>query len=357
MNNPVNIINELLEMISNPRAREVVLRRFGLRDGKRQTLEAIGRDYGITRERVRQIEESGLSVLRQGKVIGRLEPVFGDIAQHLSEHGDLKKEDRLYADLSYVCFPASEFEYLQKEQESLDLARCKAAFYLILTLGANFTHLPENDYFHSIWTTNKNSVKAAKKTVDSLVKHLETKKSVLKDAEIFDFLKSASPGLSDKAAKSYVAVSKHIRQNQLGHFGLMHWPEISPRGVKDKAYIVLKHSGKPLHFCDVTSSINDIFPEGRCAYLQTVHNELIKDQRFVLVGRGLYALAEWGYEPGTVSEIIKDVIQSNGGALAKEEIVKRVMEKRLVKENTVLINLQNRSLFDKDEQGRYSLKI
>jgi len=73
------------------------------------------------------------------------------------------------------------------------------------------------------------------------------------------------------------------------------------------------------------------------------------------VGRGLYALSEWGYQPGTVSEIISQVLKQEG-PLTKEEIAKKVLAKRLVKENTILINLQNRKLFERDNTGRYLVR-
>ena len=40
----------------NPRTKEVITKRYGLEEKERKTLESIGREYGITRERVRQIE-------------------------------------------------------------------------------------------------------------------------------------------------------------------------------------------------------------------------------------------------------------------------------------------------------------
>ena len=89
--------------------------------------------------------------------------------------------------------------------------------------------------------------------------------------------------------------------------------------------------------------------------METVHNELIKDARFVLVGRGMYALSEWGYEPGTVTELIGNLLKQNG-PLTKEEILEKILAMRFIKENTILINLQNRKNFIKDEKGKYSLK-
>lgn len=191
--------------------------------------------------------------------------------------------------------------------------------------------------------------------MDSLVKHFSANKKTLAADELAAVAKNLFPQLSEKAVQSYIDASKHIEQNPLGYFGLVRWPEISPRGVKDKAYIVLKNEGQPLHFSAVTEAINRVLAPARQAYVQTVHNELIKDRRFVLVGRGLYALAEWGYEPGTVSETIAQILRANG-PLGKEEIIKKVLAKRMVKSNTILINLQNRRLFDRDAQGQYLLR-
>jgi hypothetical protein len=356
MQNPIIITYEILEVISNERTKEVIVRRFGLADGRRQTLEAIGQNYGITRERVRQIEENGLAALRQAEVMRKLRPYFGQIQSHLTEHGDLRREEKLYDDLTYVCFPVKEAERLQNENGSVDLARCRSAFYLMLTLGDNFERVAESDDFHPVWTVDKSSLKVAKKTVDSLVKHFDSKKETLKNEKLLALAKQLFPELSEKAASSYIDAAKQIEQNRLGYFGLIHWPEISPRGVKDKAYIILKQVGKPLHFSEVTRLINETLPSDRQAYVQTVHNELIKDPRFVLVGRGLYALKEWGYEPGTVSQTIAEIIKKEG-PLEKVEIVKRVLQKRLVKENTVLINLQNRKLFARDAEGRYNVRV
>lgn len=356
MHNILNLVNEALQNIPNNRTKEVISRRFGLQDGRRHTLEAIGQSHGITRERVRQIEEGGLNALKQAKIIDKFQPVFKTINEHLKDHGEFKKEHKLYDDLTYICFPVKEIEQMKKEGGLAELEKRQSAFYFIMSLGGDFDRLPENDYFYSAWTNNKNSVKAAKKTVDSLIKHLDSKKQVFTREELLAAASGLFPELSARAIHSYIDVSKHIEQNSLGNFGLIHWPEISPRGVKDKAYIILKSVGKPLHFSEVTAEINKVLPSSRQAYVQTVHNELIKDKRFVLVGRGLYALTEWGYEPGTVVQTIAQILKKEGHPMSKEEIVKKVLEKRMVKENTVLINLQNRKIFDRVGDGAYTLK-
>lgn len=57
-------ISEVLRSLT-PREREVIELRFGLKDGQPRTLEEVARAYGITRERIRQIEARGLLKLRQ----------------------------------------------------------------------------------------------------------------------------------------------------------------------------------------------------------------------------------------------------------------------------------------------------
>jgi RNA polymerase primary sigma factor len=65
-------ITEVLRSLA-PREREVIELRFGLRDGQPRTLDEVARSYGITRERIRQIEARGLLKLRQPNRSQRLE--------------------------------------------------------------------------------------------------------------------------------------------------------------------------------------------------------------------------------------------------------------------------------------------
>jgi len=125
--------------------------------------------------------------------------------------------------------------------------------------------------------------------------------------------------------------------------------------VGDKAYVVLKRGGEPLHFLKITDFINSAKFDERVAHPQTVHNELIRDERFILVGRGMYALKEWGYQAGTVGDVLERIIKENSKSMNKKELVDEVLKERIVKRNTILLALQNRKRFVRDAQGCYSL--
>jgi len=354
MNNPYNLVIQLLDEISNQRTRDVIARRFGLISGRPATLQEIGDQYDITRERVRQIEKSGLDMMLKPEIKEKLKPMNDELFGYFKQYGDLRRETKAFDDLVCYCLPARHGSAEGAQEGAKDQDLCKAAINLLLTLGEPFSRLPEDDSFYTVWTVDKNVFKKAKKTVDSIVSHFSKSRELLDDQKIYQLVKKIAPGISDKATFSYIDASKNIEQNHFGQFGLIAWPEITPRGVRDKAYLVLRQKGKPFHFNEITNLINKDLPQSKPAYVQTVHNELIKDSRFVLIGRGIYALNEWGYEPGTVVDMIKNVLKEKG-PFNKEEIVRQVLGKRQIKENTILINLQNKKYFKRLEDGRFSL--
>jgi len=309
------------------RTKDILLRRFGLGPpaggGKRETLESIGKSYGVTRERIRQIEADGLLKLKPK--LKKDQKVFQYFTDALHSFGKLKKEDLLLSQLGGERFNPHVF--------------------FLLNLDEQFDRRSEDKDLFSLWTIDSNSLNDAKAVIEDFYGKL------IKTNQPLDLGNYASPiTLSSKALTSYLEVSKLIDQGPGGKFGLMAWPEINPRGVKDKAYLVFKKENRPLHFAEVAKLIS---PN---TLVQTVHNELIRDPRFVLVGRGIYALADWGYRPGTVKDIIFEVFEKAKKPLSKNEILEKVLKQRLVKENTILLNLSNKKHFLRNSQGKYILR-
>ena len=306
------------------RQKEVISRRFGL-GGKKETLESIGGTFGVTRERIRQIEEDGLKRLQGRLNQSSIQSVSQYFLAEFKKTGGLRKEDALLYQLGGEAFQ-------------------NHVFFLLTLLGKPFQRFGETEDFYSFWTIDQNVLNTAKKIINSFSAELKNKKQSLL--------------LPQNVLPSYIEISKNILKGPDGLYGLPEWPEVNPRGIKDRAYIILKKENTPLHFTRVASLINSssLFGLSKPVVFQTVHNELIKDPRFVLVGRGLYALREQGYEPGVVKEVIAKVLKDTEKPLAKEEIVKKVLEQRRVKPNTILLNLQNKKYFIKNSEGKYTIR-
>ena len=316
------------------KTRDIFDRRFGVKTGEPETLEAIGKTFGITRERVRQIEEAGFNVIRKNNKEA-LDTVYAEFAEYFDKQGGFKKEENVLNELG------------GKSQKPYVL--------FLLTLGdEKFSRVCEKkDYFY-FWSNLPDAQNAVKATLASLASEMQKigKPVARKD---FHAMVAAKAGVAESATTSYLEVSKRIQANKEGQLGLSDWPEIKPRGVKDKAFLVFKKHGKPLHFTEVAGMIDKLeynMPNKK-TYPQTVHNELIKDGRFVLVGRGTYALAEWGFVPGTIKDIITKVLKDKNQPTHKDEIVKEVLAQRLVAKNTVLMNLNNKKNFEKDSNENY----
>jgi len=304
------------------RQKEVLSRRFGLKSKEKETLESVGKSFGVTRERIRQVENDGF--LRLRSKIKENQKIFQHFKDFLKKEGGLKRENVLLAELGG-----------EKQRNQI---------YFLLSLSQDFQRIGETEDFYPLWVLDGGSVDRAKKTADSLSSKI---RKIGRPLTLKELNKINSINL--KVLSSYLEASKKIEGNQDGLFGLRDWPEINPRGVKDKAYLIFKKQSKPLHFAKVAGLIDSALP-------QTVHNELIKDPRFVLVGRGIYALKEWGYREGAVRDVIKNILGEKGKPLTKEDILNKVLEQRLVKENTVLLNLSNRKYFQKDSRGLYQIR-
>jgi len=334
------IMNVLFEGLAS-RQKEVLAARFGL-DGKEpRTLEAIGKNYGVTRERIRQIEASALAIVR--KNIGasaECSQMFNEGKKYLKSFGGIAPQD------DFIDHLASSWDGLTGNH---------LAFFI--DAAEPFYFYAEDEKFRPFYYLDKESLKRLNELLGSFVKVLrEKKEEVLSGGfgtHFASFVKGV--GVPSKIFSVYIAVSKKIGRNPYGDRGLAEWPFINPRTIRDRIYLVLKKEGKPVHFQGIADLINKAGFEGRKALAPTVHNELIKDKRFVLVGRGIYALAEHGYEPGIARDVIRRILKSQG-PLTFQEIVSAVAKERFFKPNTILANLQNKNIFERTKEGTYRVR-
>ena len=335
----VLVLTKKLLAVVPERAREVLVGRFGLgQPAKRETLEAIGDRWGVTRERVRQIEAVGLGAIRESAAFRSAEKHMEELASYVTSLGGIVPEEELVGSLA----PDE---------------KTKNAYRFLLVVGSAFFRERETDDFYARWHVD---APTAEKVHDALA-HLYT---ALKDNEVLpeselldrfiDELKDVNKAyFTEEILKRWLSLSKTIACNPLSEWGRATCPAIRTKGIRDYAYLAMKRHGEPMHFSEVSKAIGGLF--SKKAHVATTHNELIKDPRFVLVGRGLYALAEWGYTPGVVRDVIREAIEKSG-PLTKEEILKRVKERRYVKDNTIAVNLADSRHFTRRKDGRYALK-
>jgi len=154
---------------------------------------------------------------------------------------------------------------------------------------------------------------------------------------------------------SALEVDKRLKKMANG-YGLMSWRHINPRSIRDKAYIVLKETAKPLHFIEIANKISEAGFDKKVVTTQAVHNELIRYDQFVLVGRGLYALKEWGYKKGTVADVIQELLAKKS-PLSKQDIIQGVLKQRQVKKGTISLNLQKNAHFVRVGRAMYALDL
>jgi hypothetical protein len=335
---PKQVTKKLLAALP-ARARDVIEKRYGIgaKAPSAMTLEAIGQTYGITRERVRQIENYALDTIRKSGAYGEHDALFRALAGQIDELGGVIAEHDLIKELG------------SDEASNNHL-------YFILVLGTPFNRSKENAYFHHRWHTREDVAKAVEDALadlhdsfseDTLMSESEIVASVLKN------LSGLDPKYREEAyVKRWLALSKVLGQNPLGEWGLVTSPNVRAKGIRDFAYLAVKRHGSPMHFREVAEAIEKLF--SRTAHVATCHNELIKDKRFVLVGRGLYALSEWGYSAGVVKDILRDILKANG-PLSHAEIIERVRKERYVKDNTIVVNLQDRAFFKRLPDGQYAV--
>ena len=335
---PQKITKKITAHLSD-RTLDVIENRFGLTaDGKKKTLEEIGKKYHITRERVRQVEEAAINLIKKSDAYKNEQAVFDELRQIIHNLGSIVAEHEF-------------LPFISKDKSTQNHIN----FFLVL--ADVFKRHREDEHFHTRWSVDDTMTDKVHEALRKLYASLKDEDLIPETEMIkkfFEQMKDVAEEYRDaEMAKRWLSISKNIAKNELGEWGKASSPNIRTRGVKDYAFLVMRRHGSPMHFKEVADSISKTF--GKKIHYATCHNELIKDSRFVLVGRGMYALAEWGYKAGIAREVIQDLLKKEGEPLSKDEVIKRVMKERYFKKNTILVNLANPKYFKKNKNGFYTL--
>lgn len=332
-----NAITGSLKIIEQDREKEIISRRFGLK-GNKETLEQIGEMLSITRERVRQLEKAiliRLQIAAEDNEIPELAAAEKILIRNLTEMGRVAKISDLADKVYGRTATASE----------------KTGIYFIATFSKSLTVVEENDHYNAaVGIAEYGNTLAIKEKVDEIVSIIKANKKPMTIDELDNKLNYEHPDY----IKAVASISKLLATLN-GMWGLAKWPSVNPKNIRDKIFVILESKKEPMHFSDIAKEISESNFKRKNVTVQAIHNELIKDSRFVLIGRGIYALSSWGYKKGTISDIITSILEKSDKPLTREEIVKQVLKVRKVKETTILLNLQNKKLFKKVDKNSYTL--
>ncbi|MBT3704816.1 hypothetical protein HOG17_03480 [Candidatus Peregrinibacteria bacterium] len=339
--NLTQILEEIF-LVLTTKEKEVVVKRFSLDNKSKQTLEKIGQHFSVTRERIRQIEKIALGKLRRTVRNTKLNMINEISNEIMEENGGVMLEKRMVA------------EILNKIASSQDVD--KYIIKLALHINSDLAKVEKNNTLHPYWKNKEIDAKEIDKLLQSGVKLLKKAKEIQDGSKLAAAIKQDLKGKVDAADVMIVSaleVDKRIKKIPEG-FGLMEWRHINPRSIRDKAYIVLKKANKPLHFVEIANKITEAGFDKKVVTTQAVHNELIRYEQFVLVGRGLYALKEWGYTEGTVADVIELLLKKKS-PMTKQEIIEGVLKQRQVKKGTISLNLQKNPQFVRVGRAVYKL--
>ena len=336
------IIEEMFLVLTN-KEKDVIIQRFSLDNKPKRTLESIGQKFSVTRERIRQIEKIALGKLRRTVKTTRLNMV-NDIANHLIE------------DRGGVALESSLVESVLGHIDSSEIVDANIV-KLALSINPNLSKTEKSVNFEPFWRKTEIKNKIIAKIIQAGIKSLRKNKDVLPGSKLVSQIRQQFDDKlvdhSDEMIKSSLQTDRRIKEVPSG-FGLMTWRHINPKSIRDKAYIVLKKTKEPMHFMKIAEAIESSDFDNKTVTVQAVHNELIRYEQFVLVGRGLYGLKEFGYQKGTVAQIIENLLEEKS-PMTKQEIIEGVLAQRHVKKGTISLNLQKNPQFVRVGRAVYSL--
>lgn len=344
---PVEVVDKLFRELSDKEA-DIIRRRFGLgEETRKETLETIGAEYNVTRERIRQIENQSISKIRESQAFSDyIRPVEHLVISLLEHHGGMMTKEMM-------------FEQLLDVQKDDSRAQQATAFVISQLLKTKVASVSKNAHFVPSWRLKFISPEAVQAGINALHSMVDDIGEPLSFEELStrfkqtEYYQSNESKMSDEVIEAYVEVSAKLSRNPFDEYGLAKWGSIVPKRMNDRVMLILRKEGEPMHFEEISQRITKVFDKR--AYPPTVHNELILNDEYVLVGRGIYALREWGYKEGVVADVIKEVLNAAEGPLTRSEIVERVLEQRIVKANTIHLALTDKELFTKTKDGKYKL--
>lgn len=337
---PKDTAESLLSLVKK-RDNEILRMRHGVDNDQPKTLEAIGQKFSLTRERVRQLQNQAIKTINKHGEYKKLTEATRRLILHtLEQFGGFISFDNLVNELNRMSKNETNEEnaikfLLSNFMTEADLVRDENFKLSLRSFEIPFDFIVEVvDSIEKIFVT-KNGLLSSVEIMD------EFKKSEFYSVHQpeFDILLAGNGGDLEKIIFSYINASQKFVQTPMDQWGLSEWEVVNPRRINGKIYLVLLAKQKPMHFTQIAEIINSSWTERRDIKAATVHNELIADDRFILIGKGTYGLKDWNFEGGTVVNLVKKMLAKNPN-LTTAEIIEQVKDKKMVKESTIRLAIK-----------------
>ena len=337
------------------RQQGVIADRYGLWDGIAETLQDIGDKLGVTRERIRQIEATGLRRLR--RVFGH-QAVKDFVLQKLSIY--------LASEPDKTCGILSEDEAAAALADDCSAEEAALAASFLQDLDAPgqsvfARHLIEVE--PGIYCTENGVAAECRVLLELIESTLQQHQKPLSERRLYDDLanRSAGPLTPRQVARigRLLAISPSVMRLRNGTIAFSKWTEFRRRDSTSLVEATLRLLGRPGHFREITQKIGSLFRDAGSVNERTIHNAIIREQRkFVWVKSGTYGLAAWGLKrPPFIKDRLVELLSESLYPLPFWHLKEKVLEVCNCREDSVRMTLDlNPRLFKKFEGDQYGLR-
>ncbi len=338
------LISYFLNTCGDDRTKEVIQRRYGLVSGEKETLEEIGTKYGLTRERIRQIQVKAKKRLNHLTNLSK-KPIINIVEDLIRNNG------WIISDVEADKLIPTVFRGLNFDGSSL------------LDLLKDLGWIQNHEIGDVLYYSPKFGKVLLGNLMDSIIKILKKKQLPLRIDEIIEEHEELKKiNIENFNATNFVLRSCHIdpriEEKVSGRYGLYIQSNRTMNLWVPLMVQVLETEETPLHFTEISEKVNDLLLDTSHKLDQRrAHAILVQKNIFAHVGiRGMYGLTSWGLRKESTTELVTEYIKSAGFPVHIEQIYDYVKKYKNSPKMNIRSILDISGKFENKGHGLYDLK-
>jgi len=324
---PKEFVEYMVSLLSSERDREILSRRWGFWDGEKTTLEELGANFALTRERVRQIQSKAELTVRGIYQLDSVREWFfkkhkKQIEAYLVENNGVAKLEEVLPD--------------DESENDLALKFISTVFGVHPASAATSLHISGRLVFFPQELENK--FLAIEKNLKQI---LISKGKPAAFAQAYSDLQRYDANADLEFTKRVIELSEVVGFDSAGHVCLRSWDCFNPQYITEMAAKALLEIGQPAHYTHIVDKMNILFPERAPFNLHSVHGRMIQfDSKFVCIRPGVYALKNWGMtRPPFIKDFLVQRIAQHGGLASINELISEGRTRYGYKETSVRMTI------------------